>query len=326
MEMKLHRGLVMLTLGSFATGVAAQSSAPYPSHSITIVVPTATGGGVDFVARLVGTRLSDAVGQPVIIDNKPGAGNVLGSDIVAHAPPDGYTLVIANNSSHGVSQAFNSNVPYDTIKDFTSISLVASAPNMLLTSPAVPVKTVKDLVDLAKAQPGKLNFGSSGTGSQTHLAGELFKYLNRINIIHVPYKGTAPAYIGLIQGEVQLLFGTTAGSLPHVNAGRIKGLAITGVKREPQLPDLPTLTELGYKGFETGAWYAVMGPANLPKPVVTRLNQEIVKIAQSPDFKQKLAVESTDAVGSTPEECADVVKNELAKWTRLRRETGIKFD
>ena len=296
----------------------------YPTHTIQIIVPVPPGGGVDLMARLIAPKLSDSLKQPVVVDNRPGAGNVLGTDYVARAKPDGYTLLLANNSSNGVAQAFDpQKVPYDSIKDFTPLAVIARADHVLLTNTKVAANTVKEFIELAKSKPGKLNFGSAGSGTQTHLAGELFKYETKTDIVHIPYKGVAPGFNALIGNEIQLMFATTTGAMPFVKDGRLKALGVTGLKRAELLPDVATLDSQGVKGFDTAAWYAVIGPAGLPKPVVQLLNQEIVKIAKSAEFKQRVEAEGVEPVGSTPEECAEIIKKELAKWTALVKATGL---
>jgi tripartite-type tricarboxylate transporter receptor subunit TctC len=249
---------------------------------------------------------------------------VVASETAARAAPDGYTLVMANNSSHGVNQALNPKVPYDTVKDFTAISLLASAPHLLVTPNAFPPKTVKELIALAKAKPGQINFGSAGVGSQTHLSGELFKFMTGTNLVHIPYSGTGPGFTALLGGEIQVMFASTPGSMPHVQAGRLKALGISGERRSQLLPNMPTLAEQGVSGFETGPWYALLGPAAMPKSIVVRLNEEAVKLARSANFKEKLLSQGAEPVGSTPEECARIIRNELAKWTKVVKEAGIR--
>jgi len=309
-----------LALLCFSLSVFPQA---YPSHSIQFVVPVSPGGGADLMARLIAQRLSESVKQPVVVENRVGAGNVVGTEYVARARPDGYTLLLADNSSHGVAQAFDPKIPYDTIKDFTPITVIASAQHFVLTNGQVPANTIKQFIDLAKAKPGQLNFGSSGAGTQTHLLGELFKYQTKTDLVHIPYKGTGSQFTALVSNEIQLMFATTTGAMPFVKDGRLKALAITGLHPSDLLPDVPTLDSQGIKGFETATWYGVVGPAGIPKPIVILLNQEIVKVAKSNEFKQRIAAEGAEPVGSTPEECAETIKNELEKWTKLVKDTGL---
>lgn len=306
-----------------AVDALAQS---YPTRAIRLISPFAPGGGVDSIARLVGARLSDNIGQPVVIDSRPGAGGALGAEIAARAAPNGYTLVLGNSSTHGVNQAFNPKLPYDSIKDFTPITLIAAAPMLLVTGNSVPARSAREFTELVKAKPGRFNFGSAGSGTLTHLAGELFNHVTGTKIVHVAYKGVGPAFTAVLGGEIQLLFASAAGSMVHVQAGRLKALGITGVKRSRLLPEIPTLAEQGVPGFETGAWYALLGPAGIPGPIVMRLNREVVKIVNTADFKQRLSADGSEPVGNTPEECAEIIRNDLAKWTRLVKEAGIKAD
>ncbi len=303
------------------------SAQPYPTRTIQIVAPFTPGGGVDLMARLVAARLSESFGQSVVIDNRTGAGGAVGADFVARAAPDGYTLLVGNNSTHGVSQAVNPKLSYDTIKSFTSISLIAAAPNLLLTGPSVPVKSLNEFIALAKMKPGELNFGSSGIGSQNHLSGELFNYMAGTKIVHVPYRGSiGPGFAALLAGEIQLFWASTTGATQHISTGRLKALAITGVKRTQVAPEVPTFLEQGVKGFETGPWYALLGPASLPSPITTLLHREVVALAATGSFQKKLAGEGAEPIASTPAECADTISKELAKWTRLIKETGIQIN
>ena len=298
----------------------------FPARPIVIVAPVPPGGGVDRLARLIAAPLTETFKQPVLVDNRPGAGNVVGADYVAKAKPDGYTLVLANNSSHGVAQAVDPKLPYDTIRDFTPISQIARAEHLVVTHPKVPADTLKEFIALAKRKPGELNFGSAGNGTQTHLSVELLKYQTRTSMVHVPYKGTGPAFTALAVGEIQLLFATTTAAMPLVKSGRLKALAITGLKRSEFLPDVPTLSSHGIKGFETAAWYAVAGPAGIPRPLVTLLNQEIVKIAKSAEFRKQIAGDGAEPMGGTPEELAEAIKAELAKWTNLVAVAGLRLN
>lgn len=320
------------TLGSILLGLVALAAAPgawaqnYPARSIRLIVPVTPGGGVDFIARLVGTRLSETLGHQVVVDNRPGAGNVLGSVIAAKAAPDGYTLLLANNSSHGVAQARSDRIPYDTVKDFSPIAVIAEASFMLATRPDVPAASVQELISFSKTRGAPLNYGAAGSGTQTYLMGELFKLGTGINMTNVAYQSAGPATIALLSGEVQLSFLTTAGGLPHIKAGRLKPIGITGVKRSGVLPLVPTLTEQKVPGFESGAWYALVGPARIPLPVVQLLNKEVAAMVRDPGIQEKLQRQGTEPVGSTIEECAATIRNELAKWTTVVQKTGIRFE
>ncbi|MSQ73702.1 MAG: tripartite tricarboxylate transporter substrate binding protein [Betaproteobacteria bacterium] len=315
-----------IAFAASATDAAAQSAPGYPMHAIQIVTPFAPGGGVELITRLLGARLSENLKQPVIVDARPGAGGTIGASLVARAAGDGYTLLMGNNSTHGVNQAFNPKLPYDTITDFTAISIIADGREVLLTGLAFPAKTVQELIALAKSKAGQFNYGSAGTGSHTHLIAELFRFTTGINIVHIPYKGAAPAVVALLGGETQIFFGSTASAMQPLQAGRLRALAITGVRRSPLLPELATLTEQGVKGFETGNWYALLGPAGIPKPVVMRLYQEIAKIGATTEFRQRLSSEGVEPVMNTPEECTEVIRAELAKWTNFVKVTGMRIE
>lgn len=314
--------LGLVSLGAVPGAWAQQ----YPARTIRLIVPVTPGGGVDFMARLVGTRLSDTLGHQVVVDNRPGAGNVLGSAIAAKAAPDGHTLLLANNSSHGVAQARSDRIPYDTVKDFSPIAVIAEASFMLATRPDVPVASIQELVSNSKAKGTPLNYGAAGSGTQTYLMGELLKLGTGISMTNVAYQSAGPATTALLSGEVQLSFLTTSGGLPHVTSGRLKAIGITGVKRSSVLPLVATLSEQKVPGFETGAWYALVGPARIPVPVVQRLNKEIAAMVRDPGIQEKLQRQGTEPVGGTIEECAATIKNELAKWTMVVKKTGIRFE
>lgn len=307
---------------SFTEGIAQS----YPARPIRIIVPFAPGGGVDLMARLIGQKLTEKFGQSVVVDNRTGAGGIIGSELGARAVPDGYTLIMGNNSSHGVNQAVKAKLPYDTVRDFTPISLVATAPHLLVTGSTVPVGSIKEFIALAKDSAGKLNYGSAGVASQTHLSGELFKLVTGIQMTHIPYTGTATAIPALVRGEVQLFFSAAPGTMVHIESGRIKALAITGSQRSPLVPQIPTLAEQGVKAFETGPWYALLGPAGMPSSVIALLNREVVRIVATEDFKQKIFLEGAQSLGSTPEQCGVVIRNEVAKWTKVVKEAQIRFE
>jgi len=302
-------------------GVAAQE---YPTRPVRLIVPFAPGGSVDVVGRLVGQRLSESLGQAVVIDNRGGAGGVIGSEIASKSTPDGYTLLLSNNSTHGVNQAMNDRLPYDALRDFTHVSQLASAPHLLLTAGAFPAKSVRDLIELAKSRPGKIHFGSGGTGSQSHLSGELFANQAGIQLTHVPYKGSGPAGTALLSGEIQLLMSGVLGSTTHVQAGRLRALGIMGVKRSPLLPAVPTFGEQGIKNLEVGPWYGISGPARLPPAVVRRLHEHVVIMVRNAEFRDRVLAQGAEPVGGTPEEFTQVVRNELAKWARLVKEVGLR--
>jgi tripartite-type tricarboxylate transporter receptor subunit TctC len=319
----LRRVAVMSCFALLASTAAAQS---YPARPIRLIVPFAPGGGVDFVSRALAQKLSEGLGQSIVIDNRGGAGGIVGSELAARAAPDGYTLLMANNSTHGVLPAVTPRMPYDSLRDFTPVSLVASTQNLLVANVALPARTVRELVDLARGKPGGYIYGSAGEGSQTHLAGELLQNVTGIKMTHVPYKGAGPGYIALLGGEIQVMFGTILGSLQQVQSGRIRALAITGEKRSPVLQAVPTFLEQGIAKFETGLWYALLGPARMPPSVSTRLQQEIAKAVQHPDLKKVLVSQGSDPVGGTQEECAAAIRKEIEIWAGLVKEAGIRLN
>lgn len=295
----------------------------YPARPVQLIVPFAPGGSIDFVARLTGTKLGEGLGQPVVIVNRDGAGGTIGANAAARSAPDGYTLTIGINSTHVLGPVFNSKIPYNALTDFTPISIIASSPQLLLTGASQPSKSLKELVALAKAQPGKLNFGSSGIGGDSHLAGELLKHTTGINLVHVPYKGNSMN--ALAGGEIQVQFSGIVGGIPLIQAGRLRALAITGIKRSESLPDVPTFREQGIAGFdEASQRYLLLGPAGLQPAVVQRLNREMQRVVANADFKAKMLPTGAEPVGSSAEEAAEGMRNAIATWTRLVKETGLK--
>ena len=279
----------------------------YPVKPVRMIVPSAPGSGPDTMARAVAQQLTKALGQPVVVENRGGAGGSIGGEAAAKAPPDGYTLIMASAGSHAVNVGLYPKLAYDPIRDFSPISLVSSAPNILIVHPSLPVKSVKDLIALAKAKPGALSFGSGGNGSTAHLSGELFKMLARVNMVHVPFKGAPAAVLAVMSGEVELAFPNLPPALPQVRTGKLKALAVTTSKRFPAVPEIPTVAESGIGGYEARAWFGVLAPAGTPRPTVTRLNAEIVKIVRSPDMRERLLADGAEAIGSTAEEFTAVM-------------------
>jgi tripartite-type tricarboxylate transporter receptor subunit TctC len=298
----------------------------YPSRPIRVILPFVPGGGVDFVGRLVARKFSESMGQPVIVDNRAGAAGALGSELVAKAAPDGYTLSVNNNSTHGATPALYAKLPYDAVRDFAPISVIASGPHILLVPAGLPVSSTKELIELARAKPGIYNYGSSGTGSQSHLSAELFKYVTKTNFVHVPYKGAGASFAAMLSGEVQLLFSGAPGAMPHVRANRLKALAVTGVERSRLVPEIPTFAEQGVPRFEKSPWYALMGPVKLPAAIVQKLHAEIVKAVSDPEVQKILTSVGAEPVGSTPAECAAAIRDEIALWKQLVKDAGIRVD
>ena len=294
----------------------------YPAKPIRFIVPYAPGGGTDIVSRLLGQELGDAFGQQVIIDNRPGAGGTLGTDHAAKSPPDGYTMVL-NGSSVALAPTLYTHLPYDTLRDLAPVSLVASQPNILAVHPSLPVQTVKQLLALAKAKPGVINYASGGNGSANQLATELLKLMTDTDFTHVPYKGTGPSLTDLLSGQVQMTISVMAAMLPFVNSGRLRALAVTGSKRSAAAPDIPTLAEAGVPGYEYDTWYGIQLPAKAPRPIVDQLNAEIGRILQKPQVRNRYAANGLDPVASSPEEFSALLRSEIPKWAKVIKAAGI---
>jgi tripartite-type tricarboxylate transporter receptor subunit TctC len=319
------RFILCVALGCLSfSGAYAQLA--YPAKPIRFVVPFPPGGPLDIVARYIGQDLNRAWNQPVLVDNRPGAGGNIGADIVAKAPPDGYTILMGAVSTHAINVTLYSKLPYDPIRDFAPITLVTSVPNVLVVHPSVPARNVKELIALAKARPGQLNFASGSTGSAGHLAGELFKTMAGVDMVHIPYKGAAPAVTDLLGGHVSLMFDNLASALPNIKAARVRALAVTTSRRSPFLPDLPTISESGLRGFDVGTWFGVFAPGGTARDIVMRLNTEIVRILNAPSMKERLAPLGAEAMPDTPEAFSALVKSEMAKYAKIVRASGAKVD
>jgi tripartite-type tricarboxylate transporter receptor subunit TctC len=294
----------------------------YPSKPIRLIVPTAPGGGTDLIARVLAQSLNEALGQPVVVDNRGGAGTTLGTALTAKSPPDGYTIML-----HHVSLAFNATfyrkLPYDTLKDLAPIGLVATQPFLVVAHPSLPVKSVRELVALAKARPGEIAYGTGGAGSGPYMGAELLKQAAHIDILHVPYKGAGPAFTDLMGGQVQMMVATISLALPHARSGRVRALAVTSPKRVPVAPELPTVAESGVPGYEFAVWYGLLAPGGTPQAIVTRLNAETAKILQAPDIRQKFAGDGLDTLASSPEAFAAHLKHEVEKWANVVNAAGI---
>ncbi len=303
----------------------AVSGAAYPAKSIRVISGFPPGSGADITARLVSARLNDALGQQVIVENRPGAGSNIAAELAAKSPPDGYTLFIGT-VANTINATLYTKLPFDFARDFAPVALATAAPNVLVVHPSVPVKTVKELVALAKARPGQLNFASSGTGTAPHLSGELFKAMAGVNLIHIPYKGSPQAVIDLMAGEVALMFSPSSTVLPHVKSGRLRALAVTTASRLPSLPELPTVAESGLKGYETLTWFGFVAPAKTPPAIVARLNAEIVKVLAMPEVRSQFAAQGIETLGGTPEQFAAYIREEIAKWAKVIRLSGAKAD
>ncbi len=303
---------------------AQESAQPYPTRPVRLIIPIAPGGGPDTISRAVGQKLGDQLGQTVVPDNRPGASGTIGLDVVRTAAPDGYTLVVISVSQ--VIRPLVYQAPYDLARDFAPVSQLSAQGYVLVVSNALPVKSVRELVAHAKANPGKLNYASVGQGSQIHLMTELFRSFARIEVIHVPYKGITAAYPELMSGTIQFVFGGITSALPHVKSGRLRGLAVSGAKRMSALPDLPTVSEAGVPGFVVTQWYGVLAPARTPRGIVEHLNREINRALRDPEVVRRIAAEGSEAVGSTPQELAAHIGAERARWAKVIKEAGIKAD
>ena len=302
---------------------AQTATAAYPAKPIRFVAPYPAGGVNDIVARLIGQRMSSALGQQWVIENRAGRGGVIGTEAVAKAPPDGYTLVHGGMGSLTLAP-FLGKVPYDSVRDFAPITLTARAPNVLAVHPSLPPRSVKDLITLAKARPGQLNYATSGVGSTPHLTAALFTSMAGVKMVHIPYKGGPPATTDLVAGQVPIGFAPIPSFAPHILSARLRGLAVTSLQRSPLLPQVPTVSEAGLTGFEMNPWFGILAPAGTPPEVIAKLNAELVKILKAPDIAQQFAAQGVDPAHSSPEELAAVIRNDLQKWGRVIRKEGIK--
>jgi tripartite-type tricarboxylate transporter receptor subunit TctC len=318
--------LAMLVAAVAAPFTFAQGAANYPAKPVRLVVPFPAGGTTDILARAVAQKLSEAWGRQMIVDNRPGAGGNIGSDLVAKSAPDGYTLLMGTVGTHAINPSLYKNMPYDHVKDFAPVILVAGVPNVLVVNPSLPVHSVPELIAYAKANPGKLNFASSGNGTSIHLSGELFKAMTGVEMTHVPYKGSAPALTDLIGGQVQLMFDNLPSSLPFIKAGKLRALAVTSGARAAALPDLPTLAESGLPGFEASSWFGVLAPAGTPRDIVAKLNGAIAGWLASPEAKEKLLAQGAIAAGGTPEDFARHIGAETSKWAKVVKASGAHID
>jgi tripartite-type tricarboxylate transporter receptor subunit TctC len=296
----------------------------WPDHPIRLIVPFQAGSSSDTIARIVCQKLGDRLGQQIVIENKVGAASMLGTEAVARAEPDGYTLGLANTSTHAATAALGNAMPYDPVKDFAPVAMIAYSPFVLLVTPGLEVTSVQELIAAAKRKPGALNYASAGTGSMTHLAGALFASMAGITLTHVPYRGTGQSVIDIMEGRIEVLFGTIAPSLPHIGAGKLRALATTGEKRNTMLPDLPTLAESGLPGYEAGLWTAFVFPAGVSPAIVKRLNAEVNVVVRDPEVVAALQKQGVDADGGTPEMLAARIKSELAKWRDVVVKAGIQ--
>jgi tripartite-type tricarboxylate transporter receptor subunit TctC len=320
--MKLKRLAALLAGAATAFAVAAQD---YPAKPVRIVVPFPAGGTTDILTRAIGQKLSEEWKQPVIVDNRPGAGANIGAEHAVKSPPDGYTLLMAS-TIHSINPSLYAKLGYDPLKDFTPITLVAETAQVLVVHPTVPAASVKELVSLLKARPGQLNYSSAGNGSQPHLAAELFKAMTGTSMAHVPYKGGPQAMTDLLAGQVQASFATAPSAVPHVKSGKIRALGVSTSKRIPALPEVPTIAEAGVPGYEASGFFGLVGPAGLPRALVERINAAVVRIVKEPAMAKHLSEQGADPVTSTPQEYAKLIREEVAKWGKVVKDSGAKID
>ena len=322
---QLHLLIAVATLASaFATH--AQIAPAYPTKPVRFVIAFPPGGPSDILTRLLGGKLAESFGQPFVFDNRPGAGGNIAGEIVAKSPADGYTLLMGNNSILATNAALYKNMGFDPVKELAPVTLVASQPNILVVNPTVPAKSVKEFIAYAKAQAGKLNYASSGSGAAAHLAAELFKSMTGVRMTHVPYKGGGPALIDVLAGQCQLMFATALAVQPYLQSNRLRPLAVTTAKRMPTQPDLPTIAEAGVPGFEATTWHGVVAPAGTPPPIIARLHEEISKVLQMPDVSSRLSAQGAEIVGGAPPMFAAYIQSEIPKWTKVIKDSGARAD
>ncbi|MCC6380734.1 MAG: tripartite tricarboxylate transporter substrate binding protein [Burkholderiales bacterium] len=316
-------GCALAAIALGAPHVRAQATESFPSKPFRIIVPFPPGGGTDILARLVGQQMTESMGQPAVVDNRGGAGGMIGTELAMKAPADGHTILVAV-TAYTINPSLYRKVNYDPLRDFSAVTLGISFPYLFVVHPSLPVKTVKEFIALAKAQPGKITFASSGTGNSNHLAGELFKDLANIDMVHVPYKGGGPAMNDILGGQVSMIFGTVLQTLPQVRAGKLRALAVSSAKRASFAPELPTIAEAALPEFEATGWYAFMVPAGTPAPAITRLNREITRILDQPAVKEKLLAMGAEPWPTTPEKARDFIAAEVARWSRVINKVGLK--
>src|SRR6476659_6272554 len=319
--------LIALIALAWATQVtAADSGQSYPNRPIRFIVPFAPGGSTDTLARTVGQKLGEALGEQVVVDNRSGGNGNIGTDLVAHAAPDGYTILLGYIANLAIGPSLYAKLPFDPVKDLAPVTQLAVAPNILVVHPSVPAKNFKEFIAYAKANPQKVNFASAAVASPGHLAGELLNHAAGIHMQHVPYKGSGQAVVDLVGGQVQVMVSGMSSVMPHIKAGRLRALAVTGAQRSPAVPDIPTIAESGFPKFEATAWYGVLVPARTPKAIVTRLHDEIVRALKMPDVKERLESVGFEIVGSTPDACGAYIKSEIVKWAPVVKASGAKAD
>jgi len=325
--MKTPRCALLAAALAAITGMAPSSEAQtFPARPLRVVIPNPPGGSLDIVARLLGPKVTELAGQPLIVDNRPGADTNIGTEIVARAAPDGYTLTVGSAGTHAVNQSLYRKLPYNVLRDFQPVARLADAPSILAVHPSFPARSVKDLIGLARARPGEIMYASAGSGTSTHLAAALFEHLARVKLVHVPYKGGGPAIVDVVAGQVPVTFGTAASVSPHTKSGRLRGLAVTGGRRAATLPDLPTIAEGGVPGYEMLNWLGLFAPAATPRAIVDKLNGEVMRIVRSPEVRDRLNAAGAEPSPLPTDEFAAFVKSEVEKWGKVVAATGMTVD
>ena len=321
----VNRAVVVLFAGMLTGAAGGAAAQPYPVKSLRMIVPFPPGGATDILGRYVALRLGETFGQQFVVDNRPGANGTLGLDLAAKAAPDGHTLVVGQNGNLTISPGLTK-VPYDPLRDFSPVTLLVASPHVIAVHPSLPVRSLKDLIALAKSKPGQLNYASTGAGSAGHLSVELLKKMAKIDLVHVPYKGAVPGFTDLMAGHVAMMFTSVLSTQSFARAGRVRMLAVGSAQRSPSAPDVPTIAESGFPGFEVTSWWGVLGPAGMPREIVARLNSEIVKLMSSSDARDRIAALGADIVTSTPTQFADYIKVESAKWAQVIKGSGARID
>ena len=323
---RVMRGAAVVLAGVLvvvATGAAAQS---YPVKPIRLIVPYPPAGATDILGRIIGQKLGESLGQQVVIENRPGASGIIGADLAAKAAPDGYSLLVGQAANLAINISLMGKLPYDPVKDFAPVTLVAATPNLLVVHPSLPVRSVQDLIALAKAKPGAINYASAGSGSPGHLAAELLKKTAKIDMVHIPYKGAAPALTDVVAGQASLYFTSPISAQPFVKSGRLRMVAVTSAKRSPSLPDVPAVAEAGFPEFDLTSWWGILAPAGVARDIIERLHGETIRILNLTDVKQRYASLGADAVTNTPEQFAAYIKSEIAKWAKVVKDSGARLD
>jgi tripartite-type tricarboxylate transporter receptor subunit TctC len=324
--MRNIRSYILIATVFLAMSAPTLAQTAYPAKPIRMVVPFSPGGTSDTLARILGQKITEAWGQQMVVDSRPGASGIIGTEIAMRAPADGYTLMHGNMSQFAINPGLYSKLPYETLRDFAPLSLIATAPQLLVVNPSVPVKSVKELIELARTKPGTLNFGSGGVGTLAYVGGEMFKSATGVNMVHISYKGTILALNDLIGGQVQVLFSDMPIALPHAKTGKLRALAVTGAQRTPLVAGMPTVAESGVPGYALVNWWGIFAPRGVPQPIAAKLNAEIVRVHALPDLKERYANLGVEATSSTPEQFAVYIKAEVARFAKVLKETGAKLD